>query len=248
MFRYFDNLSPTMRMGVIFGGGAALVAGIVYCVVSLIELCEEGTPGRETMSEVFNGVSLPTCIVEADELYAYEAELPYTQQNSYEESRRIEELRRNNERGKDIRYLYNETGMLVIRGGLPSETSVSITRGRIVIEGDMLEGSKACATLPYKTRRESYMSTCTRTSANNTVTTYPCTQYRTVFDGFVYETDTSPAVHVWGNTYPETKIVTNAGVEIDGNACSSSLVTRHGRSLEIGGQRFKDTDQHYRCS
>ncbi len=249
---YYDSLSSNKRVALYTAILLPVCAGFVYLMASLlpktINLCEDGNPGKLSHTEVFNGVSLPTCTVQAESLAAHEADIPYSQVSDYEDARHIEELRRENKTGKNVSYRFNETGMLIIKGDLPPETSISIERGRIIIEGDMLDGSKASAMLPYKTKTESYPSMCTRMSVDNTLKTEPCIKHRTVFNGFIYDEDLSPAVHVQGTTYPETQIETNAGIEIDGNACSARLSVRHDRPLIVKGRRIKDPAEHYLCS
>ncbi len=248
----FDSLSLKYKFSILGGASFLVTWGLISALASgmpkTIELCDdELSPGEKTFGEVFkNGPEMPICTVNSSELYAYETQLP-RQYMQHDESIHLEELQQKGKTGKKIQYIFNQTGKLVIDGGLPDNVNIQIKRGKIEIHGDMGHNSKARAILPYKTTTNSYPSICTRVSSSGELKPYPCTKEETVFDRFTYDTDYAPAVHVLGSIFTHSAIDTNAGVQIDGNACSNSIKTSHGRSLTLKGEYIENETASNRC-
>lgn len=248
----FYHRRPITTIAVSVAAFSVAGYGIIKAVGSVlprtVELCNPEDPaskGRLSYGEVFNGAGQDhaICTVNAEELYAYEADdndivraMDYDEQMEFDDENR----------GKRLQYTFNERHGLLIIGTeyeynprINDGVRVDIGAGRIEVNADVGENVSLRAYTPYETETEAYLSTCTRTvpSGNNNIRTetYPCTKYRQVFSHFTYP-DERGAVIVNGDMAPSARIsVSTGGAEVNGYACDDNIYTSR-RPLTLNGR------------
>lgn len=160
---------------------------LAACGQPVVNLCPDDEPGlgQSSLSQVFKGAAhqQKICRINASD---------------------IQPGRRHFFDGKD-------GGALVVDGGIPAGGSVTVSNGKLLINGNLEEGADISVDVPEETTLVPVFVPLSTGSGMIMITNMV-----PVFEGFLYKQDEDSAVTVVGNVLQNSRIKSNHGIHVTG--------------------------------